>query len=252
MNILTGSPRSGSTLLCNILNQNPDNYASDTSVLSAAVKSITTAISEQPEAQEIEYERIKKSIKAFIKAWYVDYQDKVIYDKGRGWSQMGLIYKDLDLGKMYVLVRDIRDVYASCEKAHAKNPLLSNSTLIASNNMYDRADIMCSPEGIIGSAVKGIEDLIRRNLDNVVFIQYEALCANPKRILSVFDDFEYHFKNIKNVSKENDKLYHNKYPHKGDGEVTTKSIGSWRGTIDNGLAKVIYDRFPFYNERFGY
>lgn len=249
MNVITGLPRAGSTLLCNILNQNPDNFASDTSILSLIVQNITTTISEQPETQQIEYERIRESVKAFIKAWN---PKGTVFDKGRGWSQMGLIYKDLNLGKMYVLVRDLRDVYASCEKAHAKNPLLHNSNLIASNNMFDRADVMCSPEGMIGSAVKGIEDLIRRNLDNVVFIQYEALCADPKRVLSVIDDFDYNFKKIKNVSKENDKIYQNKYPHKGDGAVNTKSIGMWRGIIDKGLAKEIYNKFPFYNERFGY
>ncbi len=255
MNVITGLPRSGSTLLCNILNQNPDSFAASTSLLSGVVNSITTLISEQPESQNMDYEDIRLTTRETCGHWeqrHIKYKDKVIYDKGRLWSQMGLDYQNLKLGKMFVIVRDLRDVYASMEKQHRKNPLLHGSNVISSVDMYERAKIMCAPGGMIFSAVKGVEDLVRRNLSNVVFIQYEALCADPKKSLRAFDDFKYDFKKVENVATDNDKLYQGKYEHKGSGKVTTEYIGQWRDIIDIGLAKDIQSWFPFYNEQFGY
>lgn len=249
MNVITGLPRSGSTLLCNILNQNPDYYASSTSVLAGGIQGLTKGISEQLESQELDYEKLRTSVKAFIKAWY---PDKTVFDKGRLWSQMGLVYQDLQLGKMYVMVRDLRDVYASCEKQHRKNPMLHSSNIISSTGVYERAEMMFSDTGMIGGAVLGVEDLIRRSLDNVVFIQYEALVTEPEKIMKQFDSYQYNFTDVQNVSEENDKMYHNKYPHNGSGAVTARSIGSWRNIIDKDLAKTIQNRFPLYNEVFGY
>lgn len=247
MNVITGLPRSGSTLLVNILNQNPDNKASNTSILDRIVKSLSTVISEQPETQDIDYGKIKKSIKAFINEW-----SDGNYDKGRLWSQMGLIYQDLGLGRMYVMVRDVRDVYASCEKQHRQTPLVAPSHIISSEGVRERAEMMCMPDGLIGAPVAGVEDLIRRGLPNVTFIQYEALCRDPERVLKQFDDFEYDFKNVVNNNKENDTVYYNKYPHDGEGAVHSDSIGMWRQYLNKELAKEIKNNFPFYNERFGY
>lgn len=250
MNVITGLPRSGSTLLCNILNQNSKNYASDTSTLAGIVQAISNGLSNQLEAQNVDHARVIEATKAFISTWYD--VDKTIYDKGRLWSSMGLIYQSLELGKMFVLVRDLRDVYASMEKHHRKNPMLAAPNIISSTGVFQRADMAFSPEGMIGSCVAGIEDLIRRDLPNVVFVQYEAMCADPQKVLSSFDDFEYDFDNVKNVSEELDKAYHDKYPHHGDGKVSTKSIGMWKEFIDNDLAENIKAKFPLYNKTFGY
>ena len=252
MNIITGLPRAGSTLLCNILNQNPKNFASDTSILAGAVQAVITSVSEQLEAQDLPYEVLKNMVMGVINAKYPELADRTVYDKGRLWTRMGLQYQDLKLGKMFVLVRDLRDVYASMERAHRKNPLLAPSHLISSNDVFTRADLMFSPEGMVGSCVAGIEDLIRRDLDNVVFIQYEKLVTDPETMMKQFDDFEYQFDDVINVANENDKAYMGKYPHNGSGKVTGKSINSWKGLINDDLAQMIQARFPLYTKTFGY
>ena len=262
LNIITGLPRSGSTLLCNILNQNPEIYASSTSILGGIIKSISASASEQLETvgylmkDDGFYERLKDSTRAFVSSYH---PDKIVFEKGRVWSSMGLQYKDLyPEGLMIVMVRDLRDVYASMEKQHRKQPLLQGSSVVSDESVYGRADKMFSPEGMIGSCMNGIEDLIRRKLPNVVFIQYEVFANNPnKTIETIYDlmkqpNYEHDTDNVVNVSEEVDELYQGKYPHNGEGKVSSDSIGTWREYLSPDLAASIKNRFPLYAETFGY
>ena len=51
IHFITGLPRSGSTLLCNVLNQNPEFYAGSTSPLPALVNTLVNCLSNSPEVQ---------------------------------------------------------------------------------------------------------------------------------------------------------------------------------------------------------
>ena len=117
---------------------------------------------------------------------------------------------------------------------------------------------MFSPEGMVGSCVNGIEDLIRRKLPNVLFVQYEAFVNNPEQSMNRIyeltkqETYNHDFENVENVSEEVDELYQNKYPHNGEGKIDTKSIGMWRNYLSPDLATNIKTRFPLYAETFGY
>jgi len=261
MNVITGLPRSGSTLLCNVLNQNPDIHASSTSILAPMIKAISDSASNLPETtsclinEKGFYAKLHDSIKAFSSTWH---PDKTVFDKGRLWSSMGLIYKDLyPEGLMVVMVRDLRDVFASMEKQHRKTPLLHNENMVSSEGLFERADMVFSPTGMVGGCVAGIEDLIRRQLNNVLFIKYEIFVNNPAGTLKAIyeylgTEFTHNLDNVKNVSTDVDELYHNKYPHKGEGKIDAKNIGMWDKYISKDLAQLIKGKFPLYAETFGY
>ena len=51
INVICGLPRSGSTLLCNILNQNPDFHASSTSPLAQTLGALSQFLSTSPEVK---------------------------------------------------------------------------------------------------------------------------------------------------------------------------------------------------------
>ena len=52
-NVVCGLPRSGSTLLCNLLNQNPEVYASSTSIVPVILGSTSNIISNSPEFKSL-------------------------------------------------------------------------------------------------------------------------------------------------------------------------------------------------------
>ncbi len=261
LHALSGLPRSGSTLLANILNQNPKFYVSSTSPIGLVVQGISNNFSEQTEIisnlikDPRTQDKMVECVRALIQDWYST--DRIVFDKGRVWTTMGLIHRELyPESKMLVMVRDPRDVYASMEKQHRKNPMQHPSNIISSQGIVERAELAMSPEGMIGGAIIGVMDLIHRKLD-VVFIKYEDFVEYPERTMKRIyaaikeDYFEHDFDHIKNTSQDVDALFHNKYPHNGDGKVENRP-SDWHEYLSDELAKDILDKYPLFARHFNY
>jgi len=122
INVITGLPRAGSTLLCNILNQNPKLYATSTSELPLFLSQITKAWTNSVDVKnELNIDRKKtedkmeRTMRAYIEAWHKS--DKLVFDKSRGWSNnILMLHKLYPKAKVIVMIRDLRDVFASVEK----------------------------------------------------------------------------------------------------------------------------------------
>lgn len=263
-NAFTGLPRSGSTLVCNILNQNKSILASNTSIVSDAIFGIVDSISMQSETISYIHNNpdfhghIGNCINSFVDEFYPE--NLHIFDKGRLWSHMGLQFQTLyPDNHMFVFVRDLRDVFASMEKQHRKNPLFVPKAVVPSNNLRERLGLaMDIQKGMIGQAVIGIMDLVNRDLPNVTFIQYEKFCADPESHIKDiyekcgFEEFEHNFDNVENTSTDLDCIYFNKFPHNGSGKVSTKYIGKWDEVIDDGSASILLNTFQEYNQHWKY
>jgi len=266
LHFITGLPRSGSTLLCNILNQNPEFYASSTSPLPAFVNAIVNTASRSEEMkselignEELTNKRMTLVIKSLIVHWYAENKEKIIFDKSRGWSFESLLIADLLPGSRFILcVRDMRGVFGSVEKQHAKNPHFDLATNPNEKTILDRADKMLSPNGFIGQCVIGSNDLYARVPNRVYVLNYESFVRNPEMHLSEIyeflklDKYAHDFENVQNVSTDKDGLYHNKFPHKGEGKVIAPPRQAWQEYIPQDLAQTIFARYPQYNKNFGY
>jgi len=234
-----GVPRSGSTLLCNILNQNPRFHASSTSSVAAAYRALSQLWSLSPALKS-------------------DRMAEVVFDKGRLWNNQPLPLKHIfPEAHLFVCVRDLRDVLASVEKQHTKNPILDLAVTPGELTALSRATRKFSPEGDIGAPLLGVEDLFRRQLGFVHFIQFETLVQNPKLIMDGIyaalgeDIFEHDFKNVECTATDVDGLYHDKYPHDGSGEVKPPE-GKWSAYVSPDIAAKIMEEFPLYNRAFNY
>lgn len=261
MNVVTGIPRAGTTLICNILNQNPDIKASSTSVLCEIVAGISKTISSSVElTSELITDkdlnaRIAKSIKSFCDTYYSNVDNKIVFDKGRGWSHNIILLKSIfPIGHAICCVRDPRDVFASIEKQHRNTGMYGDNI---GKLMINKADQMFSDEGMIGGAIRGVEDMITRKHKNVSYFKFEEFTKQPKYFMNELykaielEEFEHDFKDVINTSTDVDELYRNKFPHKGSGEV--KPVESkWQDFMDDTLAKQIIERFPIYCNNFGY
>ena len=259
MHTITGLPRSGSTLLCNVLNQNPRFYASSTSPLGMVIQNVSKSFSESPETVSYLLNdpktpvRIKDSAKALADEWYKG--KGVVFDKGRIWSHMGLIHQDLyPKGKMIVMVRDPRDVFASIEKQHRKEPMLKTADM--ADSAFARADTLLSPEGMIGGTIIGVMDLINRKLP-VVFVRYEDFTEYPERTMKTIyeaireKEYKHDFDKVVNVSEDKDETYYNKFPHEGSGKIQ-RVPSEWDKYIGEELADEIINRYPLFAKHFNY
>lgn len=264
--VVTGLPRSGSTLLCNILNQNPAFHASSTSVLPQTLATLSGLWSNSPEIKsdlindrDRTNERMLRGMRALVEEWYADQGDKLVFDKGRGWALNALLLKQLyPESRILVTVRDLRAVFGSVEKQHRANPILDHAGTILQKALYTRADQMFSAEGLIGGPIAGVEDLVRRQLPGVMIVQYEALSKNPGFVLDKVyaelgcEPFEHDFNNVEATSTDVDALYLDKFEHRGNGKVEPAETSDWQKFVSPDLGTTIMQRFPFYNKAFSY
>lgn len=265
LNVITGLPRAGSTLLCNILNQNPRFHATSTSDLPAFLSNMTHSWTNSVDVKnELNIDRVAtedkmlRTMRAYVEAWHAC-DGQVVFDKSRGWSNNILMLQKLyPDAKAIVMIRDLRNVFASVEKQHRKFPLLDDADDAISKTVYNRADKMFSPKGIIGMPIVGIEDILNRKHKNIVIVKYEELAEKPETVMRMVyeelgeDFFKHDFKNVKNTAVDPDGFYLHKFPHKGEGEVKPCNPAEWKSFLSEGMAKTIMDRFKNFNGVFGY
>ena len=205
---LSGLPRSGSTLLGNLLQQHPDMTVEMDSCLSI----ILTNISQHSEKVYTETQRTMKEMKilyqdfmrAGISSWLENLCDTNVYvDKDRSWAvDFDLLFNLVPSAKVVFIVRDLRGVISSMEKLETENRIMGPSTPelypFESRDEYHEVDLM---DRRIESymqmdmiytplfALKEILDCERKYLKNFKFVRYEDLMEDPQKVLSDIYDF---------------------------------------------------------------
>jgi len=266
MHVITGLPRSGSTLLCNILNQNPKFWATSTSILSQLCGMLVNNWSNSIEVKsdlaldrEATEQRLRLSLKGFCDIWHQRNDGReVIFDKSRNWLQYLLMLREFyPNSKVLVMVRDPRNVFSSIEKQHRKTPLLNSVQNPNVKTIVNHADQLFSANGLIGNPICGVEDVIHRKID-VKWIKYEQLVKSPNKVLKEIyqyleeEPFQHDFDNIENTATDPDAYYNFKFPHKGEGKIRPTPSNEWRLYMPDELANQIIRQFPLYSSFFNY
>lgn len=261
LHTLAGLPRSGSTLLANILSQHPDVYVSGTSALCQCTTAVVDTLSAAAEVQSDlanvpgAYEGYERALRGLAEGWYGGRDEPVIVDKGRGWiTHQGLLGQLWPGSAMIVTVRDPRDVVASIECQNRRTPVFNSPV---ARTLYEAADLLMKQDGIVGGPMRFCEDLVRRNAKGVQFVRYESFVRDPGTVMAKLDEAlgiescGYDFDHIENVATDLDALYRGKYPHDGSGSIKVPE-SSWREVMDEGLGALIAGAFPLYVQTFGY
>jgi sulfotransferase len=217
-------PRAGSTMLQNILAQNPDIYATPTSGLLELVFAARENYSNSPEFKAQDKDLMKKGYTAFCKqgmyAFYNAITDKkYVIDKSRGW---GIHYDFItsirgEEPKIICMVRDLRDVFASMEGNFRKNPEKSqgivNWSTGQATTVPKRVDFWIQNPPV-GMAIERLQEIIRLGNDkNILFIKFEDLCLYPDTTMTKIYQYldipfyKHDFDNIEQVTKEDDEVY---------------------------------------------
>ncbi len=267
--VVTGLPRAGSTLLCNLLSQNPRWQASSTSPLPSLLRVIQQFLSNSPEvkselaADQHQTElRVTRMLRNIVGDWYSDTatQKDVVFDKSRMWTSQAQILEHTFPGaRMLCCVRDLRGVFGSIEKQHARFPAFGSVDTPLDSTVLQRADKMFSPTGLVGMPVHGVMDLVSRKWPNMTVVQYEYLVSEPEQCMrSIYSSLKepwfkgHDFDNVESVATDLDALYLNKFPHDGSGKVAPPEPKEWEKYVPDSVSKLIMDRYPEYNRAFGY
>lgn len=221
---MSGLPRSGSTLLSSILNQNPRFHSGPSSPV------VPTMIAlEQSLANDELYlaypkkAQAAKIISSVLENWYSDVEKPVIFDKNRSWvNRLHYIpgYFGIEPKVLYP-VRNIDQILTSFISMHRRNPYTGQNRLpfpdemLVKNNIPltddNRCEVLCSPGGILGASYNGLKQVFAEGKEKQVhIIEYDDLINEPESTMRKIYDFlgeEYYahdFTKIENIHREND------------------------------------------------
>lgn len=221
---MSGLPRSGSTLLSSILNQNPQVHSGPSSPVvptmlmleqSLANDELFRAYPKVPQAAKI--------ISSVIDNYYGDVNKKVIIDKNRSWVNR-LHYIPGYFGveaKVLCPVRSIDEILTSFITMQRRTPitpegkvnfidemLIKNNVMLTDDN---RCEFLASPNGILGQSYFGLRQaLMEGKQKSLHFIEYDDLMTDPEETMKKIYEFlglEYYahdFAKIENIHKELD------------------------------------------------
>lgn len=221
IHFVCGLPRSGSTLLCNLLAQHPDVHTTPTSACHEVLFVIRNNWSEWIEhkaSKELADEKNLQRVLSSVMHSYHDTDKPVIIDKGRGWTSL-LEMAEFALNrkaKVLVPVRDISQIVASMEKLHRKNihKQSDNGNYFDAQTVEGRSQLHLNNKGVVGLAYNRLRDAIQRGLgDRLYLVEFETLTCEPEETMKGIWEFlemepaKHDFDNVEQVTYEDDSLH---------------------------------------------
>jgi len=222
IHFIAGLPRAGSTLLCNILNQNPRFHATSTSGILDIVLAIRNQWENVNEFQATPNKLGKDAVmKPILQNYYSTVERPVVFDKSRGWPGY-LELAEHCLGtkvKMIVPVRRVVDILASFEKLTRNNSRTwqmpqEKSHFFEMQTLAGRADVWMRNDQPVGIAYNRVRDAIDRGFgEQLHFVEFENLTAHPEATMAALYEFlgevyfAHDFLNVEQSTNENDDVH---------------------------------------------
>lgn len=232
--MVAGLPRSGSTLLMNIMGQNPDCYVTPTSGILDMLLHVRNGWDTNHGFRAMDNEQseqIKRNVLQSMLYTYFDHVEQpVCIDKNRGWpGYLEMVAELLDGRenvKVIVTVRDIRDVVASFERLHRETAALGITPQEKADpkkfrTAIGRLETFIDQDQPVGRSYNIIRDAFTRGwAKQMLLVEYDNLTSKPERTLkSVYDfleqpHFKHDFNNVVQITHEDDTVHGFKDLHK--------------------------------------
>ena len=232
---VAGLPRSGSTLLMNILGQNPDFYVTPTSGILDILVMIRNQWNQNHLFKLIPWDESEKTLcqvlRHAMQGYFAHVDKRVCFDKSRGWLEFlelaSVLTGARENVRAIVTVRDLRDVCASFEKlyrftsATGQIPQEAADHNLKMKTALGRLEVFIDDGQPVGRAFNAIRDAVTRGWrKNILFVEYEALTRNPEAVFQgvyMFlgeKPFKHDFENVAQITLEDDSLHGFKDLHK--------------------------------------
>jgi sulfotransferase len=221
---MAGLPRSGSTMLSAILNQNPRFYSGPSSPVVSTMLTLEQSLSK--DELFLAFPKIdfgKKLISSVIDAYYSDTDKPVVFEKNRSWvNRVEYIkgYFGIEHPKIIYPVRDVAEILTSFISMIKRNPHIVNDRLNFIDQTLVQQGIPLTDEnrcrlvagpGILGQSFDGLKKALSEGYRaNIHFVEYSDLVDSPQETMQKIyeflgENFYHHdFKNLKNIHQEND------------------------------------------------
>jgi sulfotransferase len=226
IHFISGLPRSGSTLLANLLAQNPRFHSTATSGILEILFLVRNGWDKVLEFRaavdraENEAEKVRV-LRGILQAYHGERGRPVVFDKSRSWlAHLELAEKLLGRpAKVLVPVRDVREVLASFERLWRSSSATGQVAQEANNyaefqTVEGRCDVWMRRDQPVGLALNRIKDALHRGFaDRMHFVRFEQLTQNPGPTLRAIYDFlgepwfEHDFNNVAQVTAEDDRVF---------------------------------------------
>lgn len=195
---VTGLPRSGSTLLCQLLRQHPEIHCDGhSSPLCNLLLGMRRMVSDDPfflaqldAGFEKGYGQLRSAMQGFLHGWHHDcgVQPGAVVDKNRAWLHaVELLLQLAPEARLIVCVRELGQIYGSIEAQHQRTILLDFMDHLADYDRFGRADALFGKDKTIGAplvSLHAVHDLPQAVQDRLYFLRFEDLMANPQACMA--------------------------------------------------------------------
>jgi len=193
---VTGLPRAGSTLLCQLLAQHPEVHCDgQSSPLCNALLGIRRMVSEDQfflsrldVGFDNSYAQLRSAMQGFLRGWHHDCNKIAIVDKNRAWlHSVELLLQLAPEAKLVVCIRELGQVYGSIEAQHQRTLLVDFVDHLADFDRFGRADMLFAKDKAIGaplSSLNAVQDLPAAVKERLYFLRFEDLMTQPVACMS--------------------------------------------------------------------
>ncbi|MCL2646927.1 MAG: sulfotransferase [Phycisphaerales bacterium] len=228
IHFIAGMPRSGSTLLCNILAQNPRFQVTSTSGILETLFVLRKSWNDIVEFKGLNNSPDKINVlRAMLEGYFADSPKPVIFDKSRSWLAHLELAETLiqRKAKVLVCVRDLREILSSFEKlwrnSRATGPTPHEQQFYREfQTIEGRCNVLMREDQVVGIAYNRIRDALLRGFrDRMHFIPFEKLTASPAQTFAGIyqflgeEPFSHNFNHVEQVTTEDDSFYNLKGLH---------------------------------------
>jgi sulfotransferase len=193
---VTGLPRAGSTLLCQMLAQHPEIHCEGLSSplcnlvlgLRRMVSDDQFFLSQLDHSFETSYGHLASAMQGFLRGWNHGCAKKAVVDKNRAWLHcVELLLQIEPQAKLLVCLRELGQIYGSIEAQHQRTIFLDFIDHLADFDRFGRADQLFAKDKTIGApmiSLHAVADLPKAVQDHLYFVRFEDLVAQPAACMS--------------------------------------------------------------------
>ncbi|MGK7958729.1 MAG: sulfotransferase [Crocosphaera sp.] len=226
IHFISGLPRSGSTLLGALLNQNPRFHGGMSSPVGSLVNRLLEAMSENNEFSVFITPEQKRALTLNIFSTFYEAQaeKEVIFDTNRLWcSKLSLIHDLFPDAKVICCVRNVAWIMDSVERLVRKNTfevsrLFSNSG--ERSTVYTRTEALSQGGRLVGFAYNALKEAFYSEYSSsLLLVDYDILAQAPDKTLSLIyqflqeEPFSHDFENVEYQADEFDNRLNTKGLH---------------------------------------
>jgi len=188
---VTGLPRAGSTLLCQLLAQHPEihceGHSSPMCNMLLGIRRMVSDdqffLSQLDRSFEASYAHLAAAMQGFLRGWNQDCAKRAVVDKNRAWLHaVELLLRIEPDAKLVVCLRELGQIYGSIEEQHQRTILLDFIDHLADFDRFGRADMLFGKDKSIGApliSLHAVLDLPKAVQEHLYFLRFEDLVEKP-------------------------------------------------------------------------